>query len=267
MDNEFEEQRKYWDLRAATFGKQCGGGSATHHYAEQFLKLLDTSNNSVVLDMGCAAGTLAIPLAKQGCRVIACDFSPKMIEKLEENIAHKDLSVTCKLMSWQDNWAEFGLTENSVDIAVASRSLGFKDVRHLLEKLDSVAREAVAITVSAGSVPAYEPRLMQHLGRELPDEQEIPKLIKMLYEMERFPHLTYIPCERPMRFDDLETARMELARMTGSAPLNNREQELFDQYVEDHFKQEQLDGKTVYQLDYTLIAPWAFIKWSTRGTA
>lgn len=89
----------------------------------------------------------------------------------------------------------------------------------------------------------------------------------MLFEMGRFPYLTYIPYERPMRFDDLETARNELARMAGPAPLNDHEQDLFNQYAQEHFKEVAVDGKTIYQLDYTLIAPWAFIKWSTQGDA
>lgn len=267
MDDEFEEQREYWNSRAETFGKQCGGGFKQSHYAQRFLKLLDAANGTTVLDMGCATGTLAVPLAQQGCKVTACDFSPKMIEKLEERVAEESLPITCKLMAWQDDWSEFGLTKDSVDIAIASRSLGFKDVRHLLEKLDDVARESVAITVSAGLVPSYEPRLLEHLGRKIPDDQEVPKLIRILFEMGRFPHLTYIPCERPMRFDDLDTAYKELSRMAGPEPLSNYEQKLFDRYAEEHFKQEVVDGKTYYQLDYTLIAPWAFIKWSTQGDA
>lgn len=265
MNNELDEQRQYWDLRAETFGRQCHGASTTNHYARRFLKLLDVSDKATVLDMGCATGTLAIPLALQGCEVVACDFSPKMIEKLEANVSEKNLPITCKLMAWQDDWSDFGLKENSVDVSIASRSLGYKDVRNLLKKLDSVARETVAITVSAGLIPSYEPRLIEYLGRKLPDEREVPKLIQMIFEMDRYPHLTYIPCERPMRFDDLETARMELARMAGPEPLNGHEQKLFNRYFEEHFKEEVIDGKAVYQLDYTLIAPWAFIKWSTQG--
>lgn len=266
MNDSLEESRKYWDSRAATFSKQCGGGKSTrNHYAERFLELAEVPADATVLDMGCATGTLAVPLAKAGCEVIACDFSPKMLERLQETVEQENLSVDCKLMAWQDDWANFGLTENSVDVALASRSLGFCNVDQSLRKLDHVARSKVALTVSAKTVPAFDAHLMEYLGRTVPKNHEVPDIIEMLYAMDRTPTLTYIPCERPMRFNDWETAHMELSRLAGREPLDEREQELFETYARQHFKEEHTDCGTVYQLDYTLIATWAFIEWSTRG--
>ena len=253
--------RKYWDGRASTFGRQAGKNS----YIERLIGLLGLDPNASVLDMGCATGTLAIPLGRAGHKVMACDFSPKMIEMLNERLPGKGLPVETKLMAWEDDWDAHGVGENSVDVAVASRSMSSGDLSANAAKLDRSAREFAAVTLSGGHVPACEPRLMTYLGREVPKVELVSKLIGILLDNGRYPHIDYIPCERPMCFADRETAIMEFSRLAGKEPLTQHEQDLFDEYADQHFKEEQTDEGTVWQLDYTLIAPWTFIRWSTKG--
>ena len=64
------DSRAYWNRRAATFTR-----NATSDYERWLLDLLALEAGDEVLDMGCATGTLAVPLARAGHRVHGCDFA------------------------------------------------------------------------------------------------------------------------------------------------------------------------------------------------
>lgn len=253
--------RAYWDMRAATFGGQCGKNS----YIDRLIGLLNLEPGASVLDMGCATGTLALPLARAGHKVLACDFSPKMLERLREQASGEGLEIDTRLLAWQDDWPQHGVTENCVDVAVASRSMSSGDVGAWARKLDSCARFVAAATLSAGHIPAIDPRLMRALGRPVPKIQLVSRLVDELLEMGRYPSLHYIPCERPMRFRDHDMALLELRKLAGKKPFSQEEDALFARYASGHFREEEEGGAPVWQLDYTLIAPWTLVMWSTEG--
>ena len=77
-----EQRRKaddasWWDARAKHFRPR-----ETSPYARAFLDRAAVRPGEAVLDMGCGSGTLAVPLAQSGCRVVAADFSGRMLEEL-----------------------------------------------------------------------------------------------------------------------------------------------------------------------------------------
>lgn len=67
-----------WNERAKGFAKTCG----TSPYATAFLERAAIRGGETVLDMGCGSGTLALPLARAGHEVYACDFSQGMLDAL-----------------------------------------------------------------------------------------------------------------------------------------------------------------------------------------
>ena len=64
------DSQAYWNKLAATFTR-----NATGDYERWLLDLLALEAGDEVLDMGCATGTLAVPLARAGHRVHGCDFA------------------------------------------------------------------------------------------------------------------------------------------------------------------------------------------------
>lgn len=74
-----------------------------------------------------------------------------------------------------------------------------------------------------------------------------------------------------MRFASFEEGLANLRRLAGPEPFSAQEQELFDAYAVEHFK--QLPGAMPtkaanhWVLDYDLPVTWKFIGWRTDGSA
>ncbi|HBT94830.1 MAG TPA: hypothetical protein DEB24_01380 [Coriobacteriia bacterium] len=189
----------FWDGRAKSFNHYAGMSA----YAESFIDLLDADPGSSFLDMGCGSGTLAIPLARAGHRVVAADFSQGMLAELERSIAAEGLdAVTTVRLDFNAPWSEWlaaGLEEKSVDMALASRSTMVDDLGSAFEKLERVARKKVAVTMAT----EYGPRGNKHLGEPIEGVDGeitfVPDYIfamNILFQMERFPELHFINADK-----------------------------------------------------------------------
>ena len=153
------DSQAYWNKRAATFTRD-----ATSDYERWLLDLLALETDDEVLDMGCATGTLAVPLARAGHRVHGCDFAEAMLAILDERTTTESLPITCHLLAWEDDWEAAGLGTDSVDVAFASRSLMSGDVSACVHKLDAAARSRAAVVVPASLLPSRDPRLLPTSG-------------------------------------------------------------------------------------------------------
>jgi SAM-dependent methyltransferase len=183
--NDVWQDSAYWDSRAANYAAHAGSSS----YCQAFIDLLGQPKKKLILDFGAGAGTLAIPLAKAENRVLACDFSAKMLEGLAHRAEAEKLTLVAdinaieatakqrfaslgssltggqiapKLLSWADNWADAGIGEKSVDIAIASRSTMVADLGEAFDRLERTARERVAVTMAT----EFRPRSFKMLGSD-----------------------------------------------------------------------------------------------------
>ena len=257
------DSQAYWNKRAATFTKD-----ATVEYERWLLDLLALEDGDEVLDMGCATGTLAVPLARAGHRVHGCDFAEAMLAILDERAAAENLPITSHLLAWEDDWENAGLGKDSVDVAFASRSLMSGDVSACVRKLDAAARSRAAVVVPGSPLPSRDPRLLTYLGRTARPPRIVRDVTRALAAMGRTPVGARTQTFRPMRFSSFDEARSDLRRLAGPEPFTAREERLFDAYAAQHFVRE--DAATTSEkageqwvLDYPLPVTWVFIGWRT----
>lgn len=260
------DSRDYWNHRAATFTH-----TATCDYELWLMCLLALYPADTLLDMGCATGTLAVPLARAGHRVHACDFAEAMLAILNQRAAQESLPITSHLLAWDDDWQAAGLGENSVDVAFASRSLMAADVHPYICKLDLAARVKAAVVVPGGSLPSADPQLLAHLGRPAAPPRAVESVKRVLADLGRVPVLSTTTTLRPMRFASFEEGLANLRRLAGPKPFSAQEQELFEAYAVEHFKQVPgampTKAENHWVLDYDLPVTWKFIGWRTDGSA
>lgn len=261
------DSQAYWNKRAATFTH-----NATSDYERWLLDLLALETGEEILDMGCATGTLAVPLARAGHRVHGCDFAEAMLAILDERAAADKLPITSHLLAWEDDWEEASLGHNSVDVAFASRSLMSGNVFSAVRKLDEAARSRAAVVVPDSLLPSRDPRLLTYLGRSARHPRVVREVTRALTSLGRIPVFATTRTFRPMRFSSFDEARSDLRRLAGPKPFTAREQRLFDAYAAQHFvheapadPSEATEGHWV--LDYPLPVTWVFIGWRTDGRA
>lgn len=261
------DSQAYWNKRAATFTH-----NATSDYERWLLDLLALETGEEILDMGCATGTLAVPLARAGHRVHGCDFAEAMLAILDERAAAENLPITSHLLAWEDDWEEASLGHNSVDVAFASRSLMSGNVFSAVRKLDEAARSRAAVVVPDSLLPSRDPRLLTYLGRSARHPRVVREVTRALTSLGRIPVFATTRTFRPMRFSSFDEARSDLRRLAGPKPFTAREQRLFDAYAAQHFvheapadPSEATEGHWV--LDYPLPVTWVFIGWRTDGRA
>ena len=261
------DSRAYWNRRAATFTRD-----ATSDYERWLMDLLALEAGEEILDMGCATGTLAVPLARAGHRVHGCDFAEAMPAILDERAAAENLPITSHLLAWEDDWEAVGLGPNSVDAAFASRSLMSGDVFSAVRKLDSAARSRAAVVVPGSSLPSRDSRILTYLGRSTRRPRIVRDVTRALAALGRVPIFATTQTFRPMRFSSFDEARSDLRRLAGPEPFTPREERLFDAYAAQHFVREAAtnasgESEDQWILDYKLPVTWVFIGWRTDGSA
>lgn len=260
------DSQAYWNKRAATFTRD-----ATSDYERWLLDLLALEAGEEVLDMGCATGTLAVPLARAGHRVHGCDFAEAMLAILEERAAAEKLPITSHLLAWEDDWEEAGLGKDSVDVAFASRSLMSGDVSACVRKLDAAARSRAAIVVPDSLLPSRDPRLLTYLGRSARRPRIVRDVTRALASPGRLPVFATTRTFRPMRFSSFDEARADLRRLAGPETFTTREHRLFDAYAAQHFVRRAAEFPSgepseMWVLDYKLPVTWVFIGWRADGS-
>lgn len=187
----------------------------TAPYARDFIKLLALEPRESVLDMGCGAGSIAIPLAQAGHPVIAADFSPAMLGTLDAGIEYYGLEnrITPLELAWDDDWDLVGPVAKAVDVAFASRSVTTTNLKGALAKLDRTARRRCAVTMVANSSPRYDLHLMNAIGASVTCSNGFVYAFNILIQMGALPQVTYFESHRRDTFDSLEAGVADFSRM------------------------------------------------------
>lgn len=238
-----DSTREYWNGRAADFRK------STSIYEEAFLSMACLREGESVFDMGCGPGTLSVPLAKEGHKVLACDFSEEMIRLLKEEADEKNLSslIDAKVLDWNEDWE--GKEIYPCDVAIASRSLMAENLEDALLKLDSMAERKVIIT-SPAKTSRTCPEAAEYMGIDIED-----RYLKVLDALDRL-DIPYT-CdfldlgEKDAVYDSQEDCFKKIRR--GFDELTSAQEESLRSFIKDRYE----DGR----LQSSWPVRWAFIWW------
>ena len=264
----------FWNRRAATYGSETPSA-----YTHAFMELAGVLPGESVLDMGCGSGNLAIPYARQGHEVIAADFSPAMLDLVDEQAREAGLScIQTRLLSWQDNWEAAGLAPRSVDVALASRSIATDDMKDALLKISNTARRRCCITLTTSSSPHVDTRVLEACGVRNVHGMDFQYAFNILLNEGFLPECSYITSERKDTFDSPEDAFAKLDRMLtrsvgedDPATLEPARARLA-RWLEDNLVENEEAGvpdghhevQKAYRLTHNRHFTWGFIAWSTQ---
>lgn len=200
----------HWDKRA----RDEVAKFAPSEYSDKFLDRAGLQPGESLFDMGCGAGTLAIPAALRGHRVLACDFSAVMLERLRAG-APADCAdrIETKQLAWADDWEAAGVVPRSYDVACASRSIITDDLEDSLHKLTGVARRRACVTVTAGMSPRVFPALFADLGLEGRGHQDAAFVFGVLSSAGYEPAVSFIHSTRYDRFASFDEAYRTYCKM------------------------------------------------------
>ncbi len=254
----------FWDERSKTFTPKDSPSS----YVDQFMSLAAVQPGESLFDMGCGTGALALPYGRLGHPVLACDFSQGMLGILQEEIAREDLhTIETKLLSWDDSWVEAGITPQSADIAIASRSIATDDLERALLKLTAVARRRVCVTLTADFSPRVNAAFLKDLGLVVPAGEDFRYAFNILVDHGYMPEISYIESARTECFASREDARDHCQAMIDrGAPFATSQQKeqaqaRLDAWLDEHLVPAEDDPKLLELLPPRKVT-WAFLSWS-----
>ncbi|MFH1135803.1 MAG: class I SAM-dependent methyltransferase [Pseudomonadota bacterium] len=244
-----KRDESFWDRRAPEFNRHA----SAHDYVNQFIALLDPRPDWTILDVGSAAGTLAVPLACKVAAVTAMDPSRVMREILTERCARQGLSNIRVLNGrWQDDWDELGIEIH--DVAIASRSLAVEDLAGAIVKLDGRARKRVYLTTLVGDGP-FDRRLFAAVGREFKPDVDHTVVYNILAQMGFFPNVAFTVHREDHAYETLDEAFGNLNWMFHG--MTGEEEDRLRRHLASTLVRK--DG--LLELPYRRIVRWAVIWW------
>lgn len=238
--------KEAWDEKAPSMNKRVHKSI----YNEQFLKLLDLEDISSVLDVGCGVGNLSLLLAKKLKDVYSLDYSPVMLDILEENAKEQNIeNINTINKSWYDSWDDVP----SADLVIASRSMEVKNMKEALQKLNEKANKKVAITYKKGGSFVSE-EILEVLQRDIIRKPDYIYVVNILYSMGINASVNFIQSEgRSTIYISKEKFIQSISWSIDG--LSSDEVKRLESYYDT------LDIKKKQEKDY---AYWAVISWDKK---
>ncbi len=239
-----------WDKKARSFA----GRNKSAAYVDLVVQHMILDPSFTVLDIGSGPGTLAIPLAKMVDSVTAIDFSSGMLDTLKEIAREEQVdNIRTVQCAWEDDWQEKGLRPH--DIAIASRSMGVKDLTAALGKIDSYATRYVFLTDRIGSTP-FEAGAFAALGRSFSPGPDYIYTLNTLYTMGIYPNVTVLTLERDVEYPSMAEAMKSYNWMFGD--ITDAENLLLERYLTGKIIHAEGDRVTIRR---DSPPRWALIWW------
>src|SRR6476661_8633237 len=122
-----EDVRAAWEANAEWWDDYIGREGNEFHrvlVAPAQMRLLALAAGDRVLDIACGNGQFAREMARAGAQVVACDFSPKFIERARRHTAAEGIdNIEYHLADATDEAALRALADQPIDAAVCTMAL------------------------------------------------------------------------------------------------------------------------------------------------
>jgi len=248
-----KNQKQYWNGRAHTFARHADRSP----YVDDFINRLAPAPSWSILDVGCGAGTLALPLAPLVRTITAIDFSETMLALLHEQCLEKEITnIHPRNIAWEEDWDAAGIEPH--DVVIASRSLVPYDLQTAIEKLNGKALRRVIITTIVGDGP-FDPRIFAAVGRSIEPRPDYIYVLNLLYQMQIKAEVSFIVNSGDDRayanLDDAVTSvRWMIPDMTAREEL----------LLADFFRQNLTPTATGFKIQEPHTIRWAYISWDKQ---
>ncbi|MFA5354276.1 MAG: class I SAM-dependent methyltransferase [Thermodesulfovibrionales bacterium] len=258
MDARTERTRKwdgksFWNKRAPSFAKHATESG----YAKDFLEIMGPEPHWTVLDVGCAAGTLAVPLSRKVQGITAMDISDVMLEMLDDRCRKQGIgNIRTIKGGWEDDWDSLGVGTH--DVAIASRSLIVNDLRTAMAKLNNAARERVILSSMVGDGP-FDRRIYEAVGRDLNRGPDYIYVYNLLHQMGIYAHLTFVKLPDDKTYTDHEACLNSLRWMLED--MTAEEEERLRLYLHDNL----VERRGRWEMSYKKVVRWAVIWWDKKS--
>ncbi len=176
---------------------------------EKTIEWTDIKPDSRVLDIGAGPGTLAIPFAQKAAHVTAVEPAEGMVSVLREKMAEQDVkNISIVQKRWEDVDVKKDL-QPPYDVAIASFSLGMRDIRAAIEKMIEASSRYVYLYHFAG-LTSWDLQWMElwpmlH-GREYQPAPKCNVLYNVLYQMSIYPHVRTFRLQHNQRYASMQEA-------------------------------------------------------------
>lgn len=119
------EARAAWDRNGAFWDARMGEGNQFQRVliGPATERLLETHPGELVLDVACGNGVFARRLAALGARVVACDFSPSLLERARARATERGDRIEYRLVDATEERQLLALGEGRFDAAVCNMAL------------------------------------------------------------------------------------------------------------------------------------------------
>jgi len=241
---------KEWDKKADSFSKRNKDSA----YTSLFLSHLPLESSLTVLDIGSGPGTLAIPIATKVNSVTAIDFSRGMLNTLKTVAAEQQINNIATIQcAWEDDWAAKEIKPH--DIAIASRSMGVRDLGAALHKIDSYAEKYVFISDRIGDTP-FEKSAFTTLGRSFEPGPDYIYTLNTLYTLGIHPNVTVLELDNKTVYTSMAEAVDSYSWMFKA--ITPEETILLEKYIGRRIVSSE-NGRIVVRRDNP--PRWALIWW------
>ncbi len=246
----WEEQTLLWQDSAGKsckdFWKDEGAAKvyskkANAHHSERITRSvagLGLTADTRVLDIGAGPGNLALPMAKTARSVTTVEPSPGMNRIMAQEIAGQKAT---NIIQIEKTWEDVDINrdiEPPYDLILASMSLGMKDIRAAIEKMNRVCQGRVVLFWHAG-IPGWEkmPKALwpKLFNTEYHGGPKSDVLFQVLYQMGIYPEIQVDSNHFFEIFPDIAAAkRFYFSRFTR---LELRHEKALEAFLLEHCEQ------------------------------